>query len=269
MGHGPQNGSQDTDRLLRQLLDLIDGVLSANVVGVYLHGSLAMGGFTWQASDVDFLVVVNERLDIPTKRELGEVLVRLSAQAPPKGLEMSVVTAAVINPFRYPTPHELHFSNMWLEAWRTHRIDLQTPHTDPDLAAHAMVIQQRGVTLAGAPIDQVFGDVPRAAFLASIAGDTADSVADIRDGPENGPRKVPTYAVLNFCRTLAYLDDQVVRSKAEGAGWAIDNLPPEHHGLIREALREYTDQRSMVPVNAESLRRFAEYTDSRIRIAAN
>ena len=49
--------------------DLINGfieqskeILRENIVGVYLHGSLAMGCFNPKRSDTDLIIVVNEPL---------------------------------------------------------------------------------------------------------------------------------------------------------------------------------------------------------------
>ena len=51
-------------------------ILNGNLVGIYLHGSLAMGCFT-DKSDIDFLVLVNEPLELRTKRSLIEEIVTL------------------------------------------------------------------------------------------------------------------------------------------------------------------------------------------------
>ena len=45
-------------------------------------------------------------------------LVVLNAQAPAKGIEMSIVRRKFCAPFVYPTPFELHFSAMHLNWFR-------------------------------------------------------------------------------------------------------------------------------------------------------
>ena len=47
----------DTQSVLDQAVDLFKEELGSHLVGVYLHGSLAMGCFNPEASDVDLLVV--------------------------------------------------------------------------------------------------------------------------------------------------------------------------------------------------------------------
>ena len=55
----------DAERLLGAFVEQSRAILGENLVGVYLHGSLAMGCFNPRSSDVDLLVVVRE--DIPPK----------------------------------------------------------------------------------------------------------------------------------------------------------------------------------------------------------
>ena len=97
--------------LLGRIGDRFQRIVGENLVGVYLHGSLAFGCLNPAASDVDVLVVVRDRLDATTKRRLADALIALSRDAPPKGVELSVVARAALREFRYPTPYEFHFSN--------------------------------------------------------------------------------------------------------------------------------------------------------------
>ena len=48
----------DCDTLLKALVEAAKGAFGANLTGVYLHGSLAMGCFNPKKSDIDLLVVV-------------------------------------------------------------------------------------------------------------------------------------------------------------------------------------------------------------------
>lgn len=52
----------DVNTLLLTLLERIQILLNNRLIGFYLHGSLSLGDFDPQASDVDFLVVTTEEL---------------------------------------------------------------------------------------------------------------------------------------------------------------------------------------------------------------
>ena len=101
--------------------------------------------------------------------------------------------------------------------------------TDPDLAAHFTITRARGVCLFGEPIDAVFGDVPESTYWSSIYGD-AESILDNISAD-------PVYGVLNLCRVMAYRRDKRITSKREGGRWALENLDPRFHALIRLALQ--------------------------------
>ena len=49
-------------RVLDQAVDLFKEELGDNLVGIYLHGSLAMGRFNPDTSDIDLSLVVADKL---------------------------------------------------------------------------------------------------------------------------------------------------------------------------------------------------------------
>ncbi len=76
--------------LLARVEDIYAEILG-DLVGIYVHGSLAFGCFQWERSDLDFIVVVEEPPALTEKEALIAALLCLTKAAPPKGLEMSVV----------------------------------------------------------------------------------------------------------------------------------------------------------------------------------
>ena len=222
------------NRLLDEFVTGAKEILKDNLCGVYLHGSAVMGCFNPEKSDVDLLVVVFDRPSDEVKRAFMELVVALNAAAPPKGIEMSVVTRAVCRPFLYPTPYELHFSAGHLERYR------QAPEayiremngTDRDLAAHFTILRTRGRRLCGPPVEEVFGEVPKEDYLDSIRFDV--------EGAREEITQYPMYLILNLARVLAFCREELILSKKEGGAWALEHLPAEFHPLIRAALNEYT-----------------------------
>lgn len=231
---------------------------STGLTGVYLHGSLAMGCFNPAKSDLDLLVVVNSEPTDGQKLAFMQALLPLNAEAPAKGIEMSIVTEAAVKPFQYPAPFVLHFSPMHLDRFRQDPGGYvqQMKGTDPDLAAHCTVLRQRGIRLLGAPIPEVFGEVPRAAYLDSILQDVSGAEEDILTDP--------VYMTLNLCRVLAYAREGLVLSKQEGAQWALRALPEGERTPVRQALEAYTTDRPMQPEET-TLIAFARYMLGQIR----
>lgn len=220
--------------ILRKIKDAYQNILTDKLVGIYVHGSIAFQCFNPNASDIDFLVVVNARLKQFEKEALISTLLDLDDFCPPKGMEMSVILETVCNPFVYPTPFELHFSNAHKETCKNDLIGYcRTMYgTDKDLAAHITVINQVGITLCGKAIAHVFAPVPERFYIDSILTDVCDA--------NNATDENLVYYVLNLCRVMAYLKDGLVLSKRQGGEWGKVNLPIVHRAIIKKALSSYT-----------------------------
>lgn len=75
-----------TNQLLKFLSEGYAGILKANLVGIYLYGSYVLGSYNEQISDLDYLVVVRQKLKDFEKIELMDyTLEKLLLLAPNKG----------------------------------------------------------------------------------------------------------------------------------------------------------------------------------------
>ncbi len=227
------NPHDQKDLLISRFTEMSKETLSDHLVGIYLHGSAAMGCYQPKKSDLDFLAVVNAALSDAEKRKFMDSLLELDHTCPGKGMEISIVTKDVCNPFVYPTPFILHYSRMHTEWYRRDPEDYirRMNGTDMDLAAHFTVIRSRGRCLYGRPVQAVFGEVPEQDYLDSIWDDVSGAETEITDNP--------VYLILNLARVLAYLKDGKVLSKKEGGTWGLASLPERYHPLLRSALQEY------------------------------
>ncbi|MBR4145003.1 MAG: DUF4111 domain-containing protein [Lachnospiraceae bacterium] len=227
-------------------------ILKENLVGIYLHGSLVMGCFNPEKSDIDLIIVVDDKMPDITKKAYMDMIVDLNSYAPAKGIEMSIVRKEVCDPFVYPTPFELHFSAMHLKWYKDNPEDyiLKMNGTDKDLAAHFTIIGKRGKCLFGLPIEDVFAVVPKADYMDSIWNDIVEAPEEITENT--------MYLTLNLVRVLAFAKDGLVLSKKEGGDWGLKNVPEEYHSLIEDALSEYGS--SVVPqYDMELAVEYAEY----------
>lgn len=247
--------SENWKKLMNTVTAEYSRILGEKLVGVYIHGSVAFGCFNPEKSDIDFITVVESPLTLTEKEGLIRVLVDLTSAAPEKGFEMSVVLRSVCRDFVYPTPYELHFSNLHLSKIRSGLTEYcRDMHgTDPDLAAHFTVIRHVGVAFCGADILSVFGQVPKEAYLDSIQNDVAGAEQQILENP--------VYIILNLCRVLAYIREGVVLSKKSGGEWGIANLPEEYRLLVETALTDYLSENESQFF--DSTKKLADFTQKR------
>lgn len=225
--------------LLENMVQGCKRIFEANLTGIYLHGSLAMGCFNPKKSDIDLIIVIEKDITDEQKLAFMQVVVELNKQAPHKGIELSVVKREYCQDFVYPTPYELHFSNTHLQWFKNKPLDYiaKMTGTDKDLAAHFTIINKCGITLWGEEIASVFGQVPKADYIDSIRSDVENAGEEILENP--------IYMTLNLCRVAAYLEENLVISKKQGGQWGLQNLEPKYHSLIAEALECYASEKQM------------------------
>lgn len=249
---------EDYNTLLDQFVQENKRIFKDHLVGVYLHGSAAMGCFHKKKSDIDLLVVVHGSISLEDKRKYMDMVVKLNESAPAKGLELSILREEVCKPFCYPTPFELHFSVAHLEWYKTNPADYveKMNGTDRDLAAHVTILHHRGKVLCGKEIKDVFGEVDPAFYFDSIW-------ADIENAEEEIPQN-PVYLILNLCRVLAYKKDGLILSKKEGGEWGLGKLPQKYQDIIRAALRDY-QQDEPLQCGEKQLTEYAAYMIGQIK----
>lgn len=238
--------------ILDKIVDKSKQIFGAELTGVYLHGSMAMGCFQPDKSDIDFIIVIKNNITDNQKLMFMNEVVELNKAAPSKGIELSIVKEAYCKEFLYPTPFELHFSNMHLQWFRDNPTDYiqKMNGTDKDLAAHFKIIKKYGIVLYGSPIDDVFADVPRNNYIDSILCDIEEAKEEILENP--------VYIILNLCRVAAFLKHDLVISKKQGGEWALQNLPVKYHTLVSNALQSY-ELGTEMNTDKEEAQEFADY----------
>jgi len=96
---------------LEKFSEKIISVLACDLVGIFLHGSLAMGCFNPKSSDIDILVVTEHMMDVDTKTKIAEILLDFSSH--PHPIEISFLVFNEIFPFRHPLPYDFHYGESW------------------------------------------------------------------------------------------------------------------------------------------------------------
>jgi hypothetical protein len=195
-------------------------VLGDELIGVYLHGSGALGGFR-PRSDVDVIAVVARRLTSDEKQRLATVLAELSKK--PRNLDFDLVVQSEIRPWRYPPTFDFHYSE-WFGGTRERG-------TNPDLAALITMALAGDTPLFGPPAAAVFDPVPREQFREMVVG----SADDVARGLESDTRN----AVLTLARIWNAAETDDVLSKDRAAEWALQRLPDEHRPALEHARAVY------------------------------
>lgn len=219
----------DVNALLSALLEGVREILGDGLVGMYLYGSLSLGDFDPDSSDVDFLFVTTDVLPV----EMLDALRALHARIAASGLryadklEGSYIPRAALR--RHDPANAAHptIGVDWDFGVREH---------GSNWIVERWIVRERGITIWGAPpatlIDPVSPDELRAAICDSL-GFWQQSLTD---SAWLEPRDYQAFAVLTMCRALYTLSRGEVVSKPDAAAWALETIEPEWRPLIKQAL---------------------------------
>jgi len=237
----PDYTPQEVRSFLAPIFSCIHSLLKDNLVGIYLHGSLAMGSFQLGSSDIDLIFVVNEHLSSEEKRKMIEYLNKNREKG--KSFEMSVFLKRVLQNPQYPILVELRYD---------YPDNIFENEQDKEVLAHLYETKERGFCIWGKSIGKVFQKIPAEFYLLAIVDDLKYTRKCLLENP--------TYWVLNACRIMAFIKEGQVLSKLEGGEWGIENLSEKYHNLIKQAMSCYQqrDNKDQILRKKEELEDFAE-----------
>lgn len=202
--------------LVRGLLAILDDRL----IGLYLHGSLAMGDFCDTSSDIDFLVVTRGTLSAEDALAV-ELLHRDLLRADPYAyrLEGDYAPLDLIVPEGTAEPVPGCERGVFLP--KVGEIMLS--------ADNICALRKYGIAIYGPDPHAVLPEVTRDQVRAA-----AREILSEGPGLCETPCEFAT-AVLNLVRSLASLETGEPMTKSAGAAWALNRLPLEWHPAIRAA----------------------------------
>jgi hypothetical protein len=208
---------------LRRVLGTIEGLLPEELVGVYLLGSLAMGGYVAGRSDIDVAVVVDGDGLRSRMQRLAELIAHPTLPCPAPKLELVVYPRSSLRGARPSLDQALNLNT-------GPEVGTRATYEPDDEPRHWFVLdvamaRDHARTLVGPSPAHVFPSLDRErvriALLASLSWHEAHDDAGIA-------------SVLNAARALRFTVTGTWSSKRDAATWAIGAGPdPE---LVAKAI---------------------------------
>ena len=215
--------------ILEQLLRDAQRILGNLFSGMYLYGSLALGDFSLDKSDIDFVVVTDGRLPEPMISALARMH-RQTAKGDSRWageLEGSYIPKKALR--RHDPEHSIH-----PQVKQDGGLSLEQHDSDWIIQRH--ILREYGVTLAGPDpktlIDNIGPADLRQAVL-DLLWWWEEQVADttlIRQSPYQA------FAILSMCRVLYTMEHGTIVTKPSAARWALAALDERWLTLINRAL---------------------------------
>ncbi|CAM5327124.1 aminoglycoside adenylyltransferase family protein [Streptomyces fumanus] len=225
-------GTDAVDQL-RRTAALVRGVLAADLLGLYLHGSAVLGGLR-PASDLDLLAVTRRGLDDGRRRALLDGLLEVSGStAALRPVELTVVVQAEVRPWRFPPTGDFLYGEWLREEFLA--TGPPRPGPMPDLALAIGAVLAGDHPLTGPPPARLLDPVPHTDLVrASLLGVPA-LLADLAGDTRN--------VLLTLARVWTTLATGEIRPKDAAADWALARLAPEHRPVLEHAKSLYLGRR--------------------------
>jgi hypothetical protein len=210
--------SQEVNIIGQSFVNGLKRILGQKLYGAYIYGAAAFPDEV-PTGDIDFHVILQEKLTNSERRELEILHESLSIQYPPLGEEMDGYYILLSDARRSIPPK----SQMW-------QCD-----TDESWALHCQHIRAgRHIILYGPDPATIY---PRASWPEiekALFGELNFVARHLH--------KYPDFCILNLCRLIySFETREVVVSKAQTSEWAFDALP-EWKRHIALARKSYADQ---------------------------
>jgi hypothetical protein len=202
-------------------------ILSNKLIGLYVFGSLVVGDFDYDSSDIDLIDSTSTELDEEELERLKMMHQEIALQEKwwDDRLEVAYISIGALRryqpDYRHPliSPGEPFHVTEASASWIINRY----------------VLREKGIALFGPPPETLVDPISREELLPALQECIREWREWIKNMEVMRPRKYQAYAILTMCRALYTFKQGEVVSKKQAASWAEKELP-EWSSLIRCAL---------------------------------
>jgi hypothetical protein len=199
-------------------------VLGDQLVGLYLHGSVALDAFDPRHSDVDFLAATERELGREEVERLAALHIRLGERLDGSYLPLDVFRR--FDPARVMHPHiESRGGRLFVD------------HHGGETVIHRHVLRECGVVLHGPPPRELIDPVTAADLRWGVRDILQNWWRPMLERPSDEFWEAPYrhYAVVTMCRVRFTLETAAVVSKPDAAQWALAHVDARWGDLISRA----------------------------------
>ncbi|HYZ12439.1 MAG TPA: aminoglycoside adenylyltransferase family protein [Actinomycetota bacterium] len=219
---------------MEEVVAVLRDALGDALVGAYLHGSAVLGGLRAD-SDLDVLAVSARETTDDEKRKIASGLLAVSGDRSrgdgQRPIELTIVAASEVRPWRYPPRRDFQYGEWLRERFERGDPDLFRPTIDPDVAILVTMVRLGDVTMTGSAAGTTFDEVPPRDLAAALVADIPGLIDDIDWDTRN--------VVLTLARMWNTVVTGRIRSKDAAAEWALERLAREHRPVLARAREGY------------------------------
>jgi hypothetical protein len=249
---------QEVARYLEAVTTQVSGVFGERVVGVYTTGSLALGDYRPDRSDIDLMAVVAGSEDLDLREQLARRLDHRVLACPAAGLEFVLYPLTTVSRPTLDAGYLLNFNT----GAALPPVTSFDPGDGPGFwyAIDRAITRQSGASLYGPPAQQLFAAVPFDDLLQVVIAS-----AEAHSDPEEG--HLLDNAVLNGCRALSFARDRRWYAKVDAAERMLP-MAGEFAPLISAAIVSFgSGRRQAAGLDPDAVRTFLSEVVLKLRSA--
>lgn len=254
----PGSVPREVELLLDELVARVTRALKSNLVGVYLRGSIATGGFDPETSDIDFLVVTNGTISKAEYAALERMHTDLRDLDNPfaRRLEGSYIDRNSLRMFGPDERRHPSIGTDWEFQWDDHR---------QNWIIERWVLRERGVVLTGPSPETLIDPISIETLKDAARSEIQVRLEHWASGDDVPtwlePRFYQAFEVTTVCRALYTLKHGTAPSKTEAVAWARETLPEPWASLVRRTERWHADK-TLDPSTVPEVQRFVRWAVS-------
>ncbi len=255
------NPPPEVSKLLEALFAGVGDALGDNLLGFYLRGSLALGDFNPETSDVDILVVTER----PVSEAEFEALAALHTRIPAgdnqyrRCYEISYIDRVSIRRFKPAERQHLSIPSDSAFGWSDHR---------PNWVLERWTVRERGVTVAGPDPKTLIDPISTAEILKAVGDELRERLGHWTDGSWAHEsllhRGAQVFEIETVCRALYTIKSGELLPKRQAIAWALDTLPEPWQALI-EWSQAYRGDKTRDATKIPEVIRFLRWAASEAR----
>ncbi len=221
--------SPSIENQINQVMGGLTRIFESHLLGVYVFGSLTMGDFA-PYSDVDILVVLDQKSQTSEKEELVELLLKgsgLYMDTRSHPIELTTVVKGELHPWTYPPKFDFQYGEWLRHTFERGNIEPWETKSMPDLAIILTQVQLSSKTMLGPEPYVLLPKVPFKDFVRAMSEGVQDLIPELESDTRN--------VLLTLARIWKTLDTHKISTKPKAADWAIEHLTEPHRIVLERA----------------------------------
>jgi predicted nucleotidyltransferase len=205
----------NVNNVLDSLLKSMQNILSIELIGAYLYGSLIAGDFDENISDIDLLVVIQDQLSNDELDKLKSMHNEIAANFPiwNDRIETAYITKNALQTFRDQSS---------IIAIISPGEPFHTKEAGLDWIINGYLIQEQSKTLIGPPASTLISNITKEEYISAVRKQLREWNEWIESSHTRG---FQAYAILTICRGLYSIHFGQQATKKEAAHWVAQNYP--------------------------------------------